>query len=250
MTRTNTIIQSSPRAVLYYAKVCIKYSKPRRTWVNMDVLLTHLLCLLISVHKWQFTWYGWHPWHPLAQCPLIVLTNWAKSHNFFIMQKSKFTEMYNICSNWPLLQSIKGPFNNYEDIMLPFFDTPHSFWTLIVDKNRLFDPPPPHFVHIIVIEWSQKGHMFSTNDEYFCEFWFLHYEKIMRFSPCKTGEHIRWAPCWNQYSYRVNCYLGSEISKWRTFFLHTTVATPSWKKHRSFCELKHKGYLKLIKLGW
>ena len=32
--------------------------------------------------------------------------SWAKSHNFLIMQKSKFTEIHNICSNWLLLQSI------------------------------------------------------------------------------------------------------------------------------------------------
>ena len=88
---------------------------------------------LILVHKWQFTGYGWHPIILIpTQCPPIIFTNfsWAKSHNFFILQKSKFTEIYNICSNWLLLQSIKGTcfeqimnifvnfdFCNYEKIM-------------------------------------------------------------------------------------------------------------------------------------
>ena len=67
--------------------------------------------LLISVHKWQIPRNGWQPWL-LTQtpCPPIIFTNfsWTKFHNFFIMQNSKFTEKFNICSNWLLLQSIQG----------------------------------------------------------------------------------------------------------------------------------------------
>ena len=62
------------------------------------------------LHKWQFLEYGWPSWILIqTQCPAIIFSNisWAKSHNFFIMQKSKFTERHNICLNWLLLQSIK-----------------------------------------------------------------------------------------------------------------------------------------------
>ena len=44
--------------------------------------------------------YGWHPWILVPTwCPPCIFTNfsWAKSHNFFIKQKSKFTEIFNIC---------------------------------------------------------------------------------------------------------------------------------------------------------
>ena len=57
---------------------------------------------LISVHKWQFsdmTATG-HLWILVPTwCPPCIFTNfsWAKSHNFFIKQKSKFTEIFNIC---------------------------------------------------------------------------------------------------------------------------------------------------------
>ena len=39
--------------------------------------------------------------------------------------------------------------------------------------------------HLIKLATSTeyKRDMFSTNVEYFCEFGFLHYEKIMRVSP-------------------------------------------------------------------
>ena len=53
--------------------------------------------LLISLHKWQFP--GMAGWHPRilvpTWCPPSTFTNfsWAKSHNFFVMQKSKFTEI-------------------------------------------------------------------------------------------------------------------------------------------------------------
>ena len=50
---------------------------------------------------------------------------------------------------------IKGSFNNYVDIILPFLTSPlcmDSFYTLSVDKNRLFWPPsPPHLVHVVQI---------------------------------------------------------------------------------------------------
>ena len=69
--------------------------------------------------------------------------------------------------------------------------------------------------------------MFSTNVEYFCEFWFLHYEKIMRFSPWKIGKYTRWASCWDQYSWVSaipgNCHLCTEISKRRTIMQATVV---------------------------
>ena len=61
--------------------------------------------LLILVHKWQFPGYDWPPWILIQTLPTNF--SWAKSHTFFIMQKSKFTEILNICSNWLLLQSIK-----------------------------------------------------------------------------------------------------------------------------------------------
>ena len=67
----------------------------------------------ISVHKLQFTGYGWHPWILIPTRPGAHLLYSTNSHGlnftiFFIIQKLKFTERYNICSNWLLLQSIKG----------------------------------------------------------------------------------------------------------------------------------------------
>ena len=101
---------------------------------------------LILVHKCQFPGYGWHPW---ILIPPIIFTNfsWAKSHNFFIVQKSKFTEIYNICTNWLLLQSIKGTcFQQKLNILVNFdFRIMKKIW--------------------------------------------------------KIGEYIRWALCWDQYSW-------------------------------------------------
>ena len=136
--------------------------------------------LLISVHKWQFP--GWPPWILIPTlCPPSIFINFslAKSHNFFIMQKSKFTEIFNIC------------------------------WK--------------HVPFILC-----RGSHFSTNVVYFCEFWFLHYEKIMRFSSWKIGEYTRWAQIWDQYSWLSatpgNCYLWTEISK-RGTIMQATVFT-------------------------
>jgi len=56
--------------------------------------------LPISVHKWQPPGHGWHTWILVQTwCPPSIFTNFSlsKSHNFFIMRKSKFTEIFNIC---------------------------------------------------------------------------------------------------------------------------------------------------------
>ena len=67
--------------------------------------------------------------------------------------------------------------------------------------------------------------MFSTNVEYFCEIWFLLYEKIMRFSPWKIGKYTRWASWWGQYSWvaaiHEDYHLCTEISKRRTIMQAT-----------------------------
>ena len=71
-----------------------------------------------------------------------------------------------------------------------------------------------------------KRDMFSTNVEYFCEFWFLIYEKIMRFSPWKIGKYTRWASWWDPYSWVAaipeDCHLCTEISK-RRIIMQATV---------------------------
>jgi hypothetical protein len=60
---------------------------------------------------------------------------------------------------------------------------------------------------------------------YFCEFWFLLYEKIMRFSPWKIGKYTR---CWDQYLWVAaipeDCHLCTEISKRRTIMQATVVS--------------------------
>ena len=58
--------------------------------------------MLISVHKWKFPGMAdaWHSWILVPTwCPPSIFTNFslAKSHNFFIMEKPKFTEIFNIC---------------------------------------------------------------------------------------------------------------------------------------------------------
>ena len=53
----------------------------------------------------------------------------------------------------------------------------------------------------LLLQSMYKRDMFSTNVEYFCEFSFLHYEKIMRISLWKIGKYSRWAPCYDQYSW-------------------------------------------------
>ena len=84
--------------------------------------------------------------------------------------------------------------------------------------------------------------MFSTNVEYFCEFWFLLYEKIMRFSPWKIGKYTRWASCWDQYSWVAaipeDCHLCTEISKRRTI-MQATVAQGFLRTVMQSLKLKH-----------
>ena len=83
-----------------------------------------------------------------------------------------------------------------------------------------------------------KRDMFSTNVEYFCEFWFLLYEKIMRFSPWKIGKYTRWASCWDQYSWVAaipeDCHLCTEISKRRTIMQATVIRYMVFNKCSSF----------------
>ena len=52
--------------------------------------------------------YGWHPWILVPTwCPPSIFTNlsWAKSQNFFIMEKPKFTEIF--VENMSLLYSVE-----------------------------------------------------------------------------------------------------------------------------------------------
>ena len=57
------------------------------------------------------------------------------------------------------------------------------------------------------------------------------YEKIVRFSPRKIDKYIRWASCWDQYSWVAampeDCHLCTEISKRRTIMQATVVSTLS-----------------------
>ena len=130
--------------------------------------------------------YGCHPWILVPTwCPPCIFTNfsWAKSHKFFIKQKPKFTEIFNIC------------------------------WK---------------HVPVILCRSSQFDQMFYM---YFCEFLFLHYEKIMRFSPWKIGKYTRWASCWDQYSWvsaiPEDCHLCTKVSK-RWTIMQATVQSWAW----------------------
>ena len=59
-----------------------------------------------------------------------------------------------------------GAFNNYVDMILPFFDPP-PVWTYPErgQKQTFFDPlPPPHLVHV-VIKWPPiEYHKFPSKD--------------------------------------------------------------------------------------
>ena len=52
-----------------------------------------------------------------------------------------------------------GPFNNYVDRILPFFDPPplcgQFFYPDRGQKQTFFDPISPHLVHV-VIEWPHR----------------------------------------------------------------------------------------------
>jgi hypothetical protein len=74
-------------------------SQPQKLGVTVAcIIVRHLL---ISVHKWQFPGmadtYEYCSQHDAHQNSIFTNFSWAKSHNFFIMQKSKFTEIFNIC---------------------------------------------------------------------------------------------------------------------------------------------------------
>ena len=95
----------------------------------------------ISVHKLQYAGYGWHPWILNPTRPGTHLLYSTNSHGlnfiiFFIIQKSKFTERYNICSNWLLLQSIKGTcFQQMLNISVNFdFCFMKKLWDLAHEK--------------------------------------------------------------------------------------------------------------------
>ena len=95
--------------------------------------------------------------------------------------------------------------------------------------------------HLIKLATSAeyKRDTFSTNVKYFCEFWFFHYEKSMRFSPWKIGKYTRWVSCWDQYSWASaipgNCHLWTEISKRQLCFWNYMLLNFFW--HYAFKNL-------------
>ena len=90
---------------------------------------------LILVHKCQFPGYGWHPW---ILIPPIIFTNfsWAKYSNFFIMQNSKFTEIFKI--SWkhvPFILCRSSQFVQMLYISVNFdFCTMKKLWDLAHEK--------------------------------------------------------------------------------------------------------------------
>ena len=83
--------------------------------------------------------YGWHPWILVPTwCPPCIFTNfsWAKSHNFFIKQKSKFTEIFNICwKHVPFILCRSSQFDQMFYISVNFdFCIMKKLWDLAHEK--------------------------------------------------------------------------------------------------------------------
>ena len=83
--------------------------------------------------------YGWHPWILVPTwCPPSIFTNfsWAKSHNFFIMEKPKFTEIFNICwKHVPLILCRSSQFDQMFYISVNFdFCIMKKLWDLAHEK--------------------------------------------------------------------------------------------------------------------
>ena len=83
--------------------------------------------------------YGCHPWILVPTwCPPCIFTNfsWAKSHNFFIKQKSKFTEIFNICwKHVPFILCRSSQFDQMFYISVNFdFCIMKKLWDLAHEK--------------------------------------------------------------------------------------------------------------------
>ena len=78
--------------------------------------------------------YSWHSWILIpTQCPPIIFTNfsWAKSHNFFIMQKSKLTDIFNIY--WKHVPLILCRSSQFEPMIFDFCIM-KTLWDLAHEK--------------------------------------------------------------------------------------------------------------------
>ena len=83
--------------------------------------------------------YGYHPWILIPTwCPPCIFTNfwWAKSHKFFIKQKSKFTEIINICWKYvPFILCRSSQFDQMFYISVNFyFCIMKKLWDLAHEK--------------------------------------------------------------------------------------------------------------------
>ena len=83
--------------------------------------------------------YGCQPWILVPTwCPPCIFTNfsWAKYHNFFIKQKSKFTEIFNICwKHVPFILCRSSQFDQMFYISVNFdFCIMKKLWDLAHEK--------------------------------------------------------------------------------------------------------------------
>ena len=120
------------------------------------LIFTYDYCLLLKKGFGNtFTAFGVLTFGLTVCLAILMFEIVAKILNMDIFEQSE--------DNLEMNEEDKGSFNNYLDIILPFFDPPtspgsprmDSFYTLSVDKHRYFLTPfplLPHLVHI-VIEW-------------------------------------------------------------------------------------------------
>ena len=83
--------------------------------------------------------YGWRPWILVPTWyPPSIFTNfsWAKSHTFFIMEKPKFTEIFNICwKHVPFILCRSSQFDQMSYISVNFdFCITKKLWDLAHEK--------------------------------------------------------------------------------------------------------------------
>ena len=96
---------------------------------------------------------------PFLPISILINFSWANSHNFFIMEKSKFTLLFNICWNWLI----------YSRGWCPKFAPGLNIKIGIVQKVYEWAKCP---FSKLILQWGDL-------DNSFCLFWYLAQEQIL-----------------------------------------------------------------------
>ena len=94
------------------AKLCLVkqfVSQVSEQIVIFFIIQSLTIAIIFDLFYYILKWLTFMNIHPKCHAYLLYYINFsqAKSHNFFKMEKLKFSLLYNICWNWPIYSTLK-----------------------------------------------------------------------------------------------------------------------------------------------